>query len=182
MKTRRCTKCGCYKWFTEFRKDKRCFFGVAYDCLSCRKEYGKSIAKPLSAEQKKIRNEKRRQIRQETPQVTWAYSTISYHKKSYIVDFDVYYLVDLAKNTSHCALCGTPLNWNYYRTLQHNSPSLDRINNETHLDESNIQIICSKCNTTKSNRTQQEFIEYCHLIASKFPISNKHISSDSPTQ
>jgi hypothetical protein len=45
-----------------------------------------------------------------------------------------------------------------------NHPILDRINNETVLRLDNVEIICWKCNSTKLNRTKEEFYEYCRDV------------------
>jgi hypothetical protein len=48
------------------------------------------------------------------------------------------------------------------------SPSVDRLSNSDILTVNNIQIICRRCNTTKLDRTMEEFVDYCKMVAKKF--------------
>lgn len=78
-------------------------------------------------------------------------------------------LLIIANVTDTCPICGTKLN--YSKGKGHgmdNSPSLDRLNNETTVTKDNVWIICNKCNRTKSNRSLKEFAEYCAMVASKY--------------
>lgn len=99
------------------------------------------------------------------PFKAWVTNTIRRHKHNgYKVDIDKTSLEDIASTTTHCKLCGCKIKWNN-SIIQDNSPSLDRVNNENHLNIDNIQIICVGCNRTKSSRTMDEFIKYCTRIS-----------------
>jgi 5-methylcytosine-specific restriction endonuclease McrA len=76
---------------------------------------------------------------------------------------------ELARKTTHCGICGCELDWEGDRSNKNdNRPTLDRANNESHIAIDNIQIICRKCNRTKSDRTMSEFIEYCRNVTNRF--------------
>lgn len=98
----------------------------------------------------------------------WASSKVC--KKRHMnmdVQFTIEWLAKKAKDTPRCELCGQELTYcaegEYF-----NYASLDRINNEKVLNVKNVWIVCYKCNTTKSNRTLKEFINYCKLIVEKW--------------
>ena len=76
-------------------------------------------------------------------------------------------LYDFVKDKDYCYICGKPLDWSYGskgRGMKHNSPSLDRINNENYLDLSNIQILCCNCNTSKGNKTILELVSWAEQV------------------
>jgi 5-methylcytosine-specific restriction endonuclease McrA len=80
-------------------------------------------------------------------------------------------LKELARNTTHCGICDCVLDWKGDRSNSNDKrPTLDRINNENLIAIDNIQIICRKCNRTKSDRTMSEFIDYCKSVTSRFKI------------
>jgi len=68
------------------------------------------------------------------------------------------------KNFGICEICGCIMTFDRYRYPLDNSATLDRMNNEEIMTINNIQIICSKCNRTKSNKTMSEFIEWCNIV------------------
>ena len=99
---------------------------------------------------------------------TWATSRI-FNKKYLGMDikFSIEWLAGKARNTTHCELCGHELDYNAGKDYSCYA-SLDRINNEIVLTEDNVWIVCYRCNTTKSNRTLTEFIDYCELITKRW--------------
>ncbi len=98
----------------------------------------------------------------------WANSKIRSKKQlNMSICFSVDWLSKLAFTTTHCNLCGKKLVYNA-EGIYANFASLDRIDNEDVLTEDNTWIVCYKCNTTKSNRTLKEFIEYCTMISQKW--------------
>jgi hypothetical protein len=101
----------------------------------------------------------------------WATDTISNHRSRGIkVEVTIPFLKELAGNTPNCMLCGIEFHWfNRNGKIAPDSPTLDRVDNEKIITESNIMIICRKCNTTKQDRTFNEFVEYCRMIITKFP-------------
>lgn len=84
--------------------------------------------------------------------------------KRFKVDLTPMELYEVAIRTPNCPLCGCELV--YAGSNGHNpcSASLDRINNEKEVNRDNSWVICKKCNTTKSNRTLEEFKAYCREI------------------
>jgi len=160
MKTKRCSKCGEIKSESEFNMNRTKNNGLDSWCRKCSNKYGIKYYKKNPERAKKYYRKNLYRI--------WAIATINHHKKR---DFDVIIIIDeleeLAKNTIYCPLCDIKLKWEKGKK-QDNSPTLDRINNEKILTLDNIKIICSKCNTTKSNRTMNEFIKYCTKISNKF--------------
>jgi len=106
----------------------------------------------------------------------WVNSTISKHKRKYQVNISRNELIILAKNIKYCTYCNVKMNYNRGKGIQDNSPALDRIDNEKILNMNNVQIICHKCNTTKSNRTHKEFINYCKMIVNKFELKEGYIA------
>jgi len=79
----------------------------------------------------------------------------------FTVELTVDELFVIASKTLRCPICGCALD--YQRGIhcrKNNGASLDRKFNENVVNKDNVWVICSKCNTTKSDRTIDEFIEY----------------------
>jgi len=71
-----------------------------------------------------------------------------------------------AEQTACCPLCGVEFNYlDRKGTTTATAPSLDRIDNEHIVTNDNTWIVCYQCNSTKRNRTLQEFIDYCTTIS-----------------
>ena len=97
----------------------------------------------------------------------WSKATLSRHrKKGHVTEISTSELTKIAKNAHVCAYCGCELDWSTYKDGKPvpNSPSLDRIGNGLIIRQNNIQIICLQCNTTKFNRTHDDFILYCKKV------------------
>lgn len=62
-----------------------------------------------------------------------------------------------------CALTGKPLVLDYGK----NSVSIDRINSDLGYLENNVQLVIKEANFMKQDLDENEFIEYCKLIATK---------------
>ncbi len=122
--------------------------------------------------------------RRERPEYIWAQHSITSHRKAgYEMNITKYDLENLAKQTPHCCYCNTEL---IYGNGEHGSgkkasnqiPTMDRINGDKVITKENVQIICWRCNKTKSNRTHAEFVEYCKTIVTKFTnVENSDIDS-----
>ena len=99
--------------------------------------------------------------------------------KKFTTTLTVEELYQKALVTDKCPLCGCKLD---YRRGEHtrkdNGASLDRIDNTLTVTKDNTWIICSKCNTTKSNRTLDEFLDYCTIV-SKFRREDLENNQDS---
>lgn len=100
----------------------------------------------------------------------WATLTKSQHKRrGFKISLRHFDLKKLAKNTTHCNICGILLDWDVNSKLNSRSPSLDVLNpyrKELVLD--NVQIVCHVCNRTKQNRDMESFVEYCKRVVEKF--------------
>lgn len=156
-----CFKCGKDKPESEFyktcTKQKKAHRSYCKECMSkFQKEHGKEHS---IATTKYLMSH---------PHRGWASSVMASHKRNgYIINVTLDEIEKLAKETTHCPLCGRELDYtrlNKDGKNQYNSPSLDRIDNDNHLSSHNTWIICKECNTTKGSRTLKEFKEYCKKI------------------
>ena len=97
----------------------------------------------------------------------WAYNSLKSHiKKGFTVNISTNELKEVAKKSKNCPYCSKELAWTN-RISMPNSPTLDRINNENDISNDNYLIICRECNTSKSNRSIQEFLDYIKNVKSK---------------
>lgn len=113
----------------------------------------------------------RRYRRHNNPWQYWAQNTHRSHKWSgYIMNISILDLKQMALATIKCPICDKILNWHNDK-MKDDSPSLDRINNDSEININNVQIICIQCNTTKNARTMLDFVSYCRMVAEKFPIT-----------
>jgi ribosomal protein L24 len=148
METKKCSKCGQTKPTSDFHKDSHHKDGLTSHCKVCcaisRKSY-----------------------RSNNPVMCWCIDTIHSHKTKHTVLFNPKELYEVAKNTNKCPICGCNLIYGYNkkRKLRMNSPSLDRINNESTMTLDNVMIMCYDCNSTKRSRTLDEFIDYSRTVA-----------------
>jgi hypothetical protein len=107
--------------------------------------------------------------RKKNPHRCRATRTISGHKlQGMKVEITTSELEQLLENTTNCSICGIELKPDLGEGYYPNSPSVDRLNNETTLNIDNIWVVCRKCNTTKQNRSMKEFYHYCEFITNKF--------------
>lgn len=98
-------------------------------------------------------------------QKMWARATIGNHRKKGIkVLFSANELLSNIKDIEKCQLCGKKLDWTKKGKLNMDSPSLDRIDNTNELRLDSIQLVCYQCNTTKGQRSMNDFVEYCKKI------------------
>lgn len=99
----------------------------------------------------------------------WASKTIKQHKYyGNIISITNKYLMSILDSLNRCPICGCVFVKEYGQGIIHESPSLDRIDNENELREDNVQIICRRCNTIKSDRTMNDFVKYCNNVYKKF--------------
>jgi len=105
------------------------------------------------------------------PQARWANDTIRRHRKrGHIVNIDAHELIAFAKTQEYCPIDDVKLNWevgtkNGVAGLD--SPTLDRINNETEYNMSQVWIICNGCNSSKGARTLHEWLLHSEAIVEK---------------
>jgi hypothetical protein len=118
---------------------------------------------------------KKKKWYEENRERAWAYATIAHKIR---LGFDVKFLTEdltrLALKHEPCRYCGEALDYGCQGKLSPKSPSLDRIENveadafvPVELGIKDVQIICHKCNRTKSDRTHKEFIEYCEMVVNR---------------
>ena len=176
MTNKKCSKCKKTKLIEEFHRHKLCPDGHRPQCKECRKveskEYYLVNKIKISKRQQIYRknNKKKCDSRikkwaQDNKFRYWASVARRNHKPKNIVNITLKELTEIAEYTEICSICKIKLDYSLNKGRhQYNSPSLDRMNNENYLDIKNVWIICRKCNTTKNNRTVQEFIEYCKTV------------------
>jgi hypothetical protein len=98
----------------------------------------------------------------------WVRSTLKDHRRrgyeTVITNDELYFLYQIAMK-NYCPYCGLPFEHGEGRSGPH-SPTVDVIDPHNKvLSVFNVRIICHLCNTTKSNRTHSEFIDYCKMIS-----------------
>jgi len=104
-----------------------------------------------------------------SPQKKWAMRTRSSHQQKYLVQMSSAEIALMAFRTPYCPFCGKGLDYDINADREvADKPSLDRTDNGIIMNTDNTQIICFKCNTTKSNRTMKQFVDYCTAIAHKY--------------
>jgi hypothetical protein len=149
-----CNKCHEEKPLSEYWKHKTGPGGIRSSCKACCK---------LDKKDWIVGNFHRR----------WAYDTIRHHiEKGIEVRITLNALEQIAKDNSTCALCNDPLVWakgSGERGSNGKSPTLDRVNNDSFIDLGNFMIVCHDCNSTKRDRTLEE---YKAFIAKMYKIFN----------
>lgn len=107
--------------------------------------------------------------RTRNPHRIWATNTIRSHKKDgYDVTFTISQLTEIAEKTKCCPICNCILKFERGKGYTSNSPTLDRINNDNHMNLINTWIICRDCNMMKGELPMKEFVEKCKMISDKF--------------
>lgn len=166
--TKVCKKCGEIKVISDYQKEQSGVDGLRTTCKQCQSKYNKVYGQ----KNKDILRAQRQKRRQEYPYESWSYRTKCNHAgKGFTLLMTLEDIMNLAQKSTHCEICGDMFDWFATRekgSICTNSPTLDRVNNETTLTLQNVQIICSRCNLTKSDRTMTEFIDYCRLVVKRF--------------
>jgi len=102
------------------------------------------------------------------PHLRWAHTSMYSHKRrGFRLLFSYQELKMLAEQTMECGYCGGKLLYNRQTSLMER-PTLDRTEGDIVVRLEDVQIICHRCNVSKSNRTHSEFVHFCKLIAMKF--------------
>ena len=161
-----CTKCKRILSLECFGKDKRLRDGLQTQCKGCtQKRYNRWYTKKTSKETK-------RQWKAKNPYVAWASTTLSAHRiRGCEVLISTSELKAMAEQARYCKICGCELNWIVGKgKIMNNSPSLDRTDNTAVMATGNVQIVCCSCNTTKRDRSMDEFIEYCRLVIRRYNV------------
>jgi len=144
----------------KFNKSSNSKSGYSSWCSDCSK-----TCISQSAESKR---EYAKNFKMNNPISSWITTTLSGHKyKGYILHITHKELYDYVVNKKHCELCGKELMWGNTPYNKHNSPSLDRKNNENVITINNIMLLCNKCNTMKQNLSYDELMNWCDLLLSR---------------
>jgi 5-methylcytosine-specific restriction endonuclease McrA len=190
MKTKQCIKCGIIKDVVEFNKHNSTSDGLDSWCKDCHKQYFKEWTKQHPDKIKHYRNthnknhpdyaknyynkNKHKIIKynakyrdtEDGYKHTWC-STLHRHKyKGISINITTAELFEYVKDINTCKMCGKILNWtkNGKKGATHDSPTLDRIDNEDYIDLNNIQILCYQCNAGKQKMTNDEYINQCKMV------------------
>jgi hypothetical protein len=183
-----CPKCEKIKNKSDFSKNKNRKDGLQCWCKVCIKQVAAKYEK--TEKSKKARSEYRKSEKgkevgvrsskkqmKEKPHRRWAASTLSFHRqKGNEILISIDELETKAKQTTHCEICGCELAWGYGKGYSANSPTLDRIDNGDIITLDNIQILCTKCNVSKSDRTMLELVAWCELVYKKFKKPDRNIA------
>jgi len=165
---KRCSKCGELKPLDEFYKNATSSDGHDWKCKSCANKYHKLYSKTNSA---KVKVTKDKYV-DKYPHRKRASGTLSTHKQRGMkVSITLTQVENLFAETTHCPICGRKLDCHSRPGFASaSSPSLDRIDNDNEIRIDNVWVICKHCNTTKQDRTLEEFYEYCKMVVSKWPM------------
>jgi len=145
---KQCTKCKVIKPLSDFPVDNTHVDRHRNECKECNASYRAALVKSRPHRYSGVK------------------ALLSHKTKGMNVLITNDEIESLYKNTTHCPICGVKLS----NKSRGNTPSLDRINNENELRIDNVWIICGKCNTTKQDRTLEEFYEYCKMVVEKWPM------------
>ena len=175
--TRVCRKCKEIKIISEYRKESSSAYAFRTECIQCENERSRVYYRDHKDEAREYNQHHRKA----NSYRYWSYKTRTSHTSAgYTVLITLEETIKLAQESTHCKICRDLLNWNLGEKKQgplSNSPTLDRINQEMVLTTDSVQVICSRCNLTKSNRTMNEFIEYCRLVAKRFSTEGEYNES-----
>lgn len=162
---KKCCHCGETKEFSDFSRNKLRKDGCCDQCKACSKIFGKQHREKYP----EYYREKRERFITNRPHYIWACGSWNMHKRKYIMNMTIKELETKAINTPRCSLCHCPLDYTRGKGyISENTPTLDRVNNDSILTLESTMIICNNCNKSKSNRTLKEFVEYCQNIVKKF--------------
>ncbi|MBC8522211.1 MAG: hypothetical protein H8D26_09560 [Methanomicrobia archaeon] len=161
--TKKCYRCKEVKDIAEFNRNRARSDGLGTLCKSCSNEVEKERRKKYPERYRK----RDKRFREERPFYIWAQASLRKHREKGIkIEMNIKELEEMVINIDRCPLCGCKLKRSNGKGPERNSPTLDRVNNESEVRKDNIMIICHQCNKTKGERTLKEFIDYCKHIAS----------------
>ena len=168
---KKCSKCGEWKPFSEFHKNKNTKDGLRSQCKICSKEYYENNKDQIKEKNKKYyENNKEKLLEQQKEYYEnnyvrrWCTRTIHHHKtRGYIVNITIDELYNIVKDEPSCEICGKELEWYSTGTgkVTDLSPTLDRKNNENEINKDNISILCHKCNMKKNSESIEENLVWC---------------------
>jgi hypothetical protein len=159
MTTKICNDCGEKKSISNFYKRGNGFYGSCKLCMSKK-------SKKWKDDNKEIVYLKNREWVNKNRKRVWGLVTLSGHKKKFEVKLTIDELMEYIDKKEYCELCGKKIEF-FNASHAHNSPSLDRKNNDSCITKENIQFICFECNTMKGTKTNDELLEYCLMIVKR---------------
>jgi len=160
---RKCSKCKHVKSVNHFAIDRQNKSGHSSICKQCRNEYQKIHPGTRRLYQKTHPEKYIKRFmewRERNPARHWtAVTLISHRKRGFEVNISNQQLYDLITKIHNCQACGKPLKFNRGKHgPAHDSPTMDRMNNEKILTPSNILILCLSCNASKSEKPYRDFL------------------------
>lgn len=176
-----CSTCKVEKEAFEFYKDGGHKGGLSWECKVCTLKRHKEHRKHPEVK-KRMKKASRdfylkypeRQVastakwRKAHPNHYWAMRCVADHrKKGFDVRIGPKVLASIRRETSRCSMCGELMKVGGGKMTML-SPTLDRIDNGSVITEDTIWIVCHRCNTTKLDRSLDEFVDYCRMIVDKF--------------
>lgn len=175
---KKCKKCKKEYPLSDFIKNKQCIDGYIGTCRKCRNKYGKKwkqknkdrlapIRRKQYAERYgEIQREKERIRRKQYPlkvrcQLLRSGMVERTRLRGLVFDskiFTVKHLMCLLTNSPNCECCNKKLDISFKPNGSPNndSPSIDRFNPELGYVESNVAILCWRCNNLKRDASAKE--------------------------
>ena len=154
---------------SEFPKNTQAKDGLRFQCRKCTRVAVQEYNKKRKEREPDYLSKRYARQKLSNPYAVWALNVIGGHKRNgYNVLFNSVALATYAKTITNCEYCSQELNWQNLSKITNATPSLDRIDNEQNIDLQHVQIVCYECNRSKSNRTLEEFRQYCRNIYGKF--------------
>lgn len=161
-----CSKCGIKKDVKEFYKRKASKDGVRHICKECANKYGKNwhennpeYKKEYHKKQYENNPEYHKTWNENNPIKAWAKDTIYNHKqRGFTVLISKDKILTMAGDTSFCPICGCDLIYRNKNKSINSSATLDRMNNETIMNDVNTWIICHLCNRKKRTKSLNEYL------------------------
>ncbi len=162
-----------------FRVCKRCFkrlpisdfyfpaSGIRYYCKKCDIAYSTYYNKTHP----EFRKNYEREYARTRPKRRWTHASLAGHRRrGFQVLITSQELYELASKTDACFICGRQLDWQLGNkgNWKQNSPTLDRLDNQSVVTKESVAILCYMCNATKRDRSLKQFVEYCSYVATKF--------------
>jgi len=108
-------------------------------------------------------------VSKETRVMAWCKATLRRHKvNGFKINITPEELFNYAIKVEFCEYTGDKLDWFVRDKFINNSPTLDRLNNESEIRLDNIRIITHLMNVMKQTLTFKEYINHCKLMVTKF--------------
>lgn len=161
-----CSKCQRELPLEVFHKHKRRKDGLSYECRDCANSRSKAWKTNHPTYQ-------RERTKKQGMFLSWANNVIYNHRQRKIeILCDADDLAQKAQSTISCEICQRTLSWGTVNTDL--SPTFDNRDCLSTIRLDQCLILCNQCNRTKSNRTLDEFVIYCHEVINQFNEVTSH--------